>query len=435
MRKPKEKKVITAMSPQHRALNALSARSAGQAGRFKKTKKVLVAMSGGVDSSVATAILKKAGFEVVGVFMRFWRDPVLQRWNRCCSPEAEKRARRVALLLGIPFYVLDFGKEFKKRIVNYFLKEHKKNFTPNPCVVCNREIKFGLLLEKALDMGADYVATGHYVKKQEARFRPVLRSKTAERDQGSDLQAKNKIYKLLRAKDKKKDQSYFLWQLSQNQLKKILFPLEDLTKKEVISLARKFRLPVLNIPESQEICFIQTTVNDFLRRYLKQKPGHIVEQAHYGAPYQRFLSIRGGASKIIDTKRKIIGQHQGLAFYTIGQRKGIRLPGGPYFVLDKDLKRNFLVVTRNEKDLYKKELVVGTIHWISGKKPKLPFRVRSKVRYRQEMMPAIIKDQRIKNKKQILVEFKKPQRAITLGQSVVFYRGKELLGGGIIKKI
>ncbi|HDZ54402.1 MAG TPA: tRNA 2-thiouridine(34) synthase MnmA [Candidatus Nealsonbacteria bacterium] len=411
------------MSPRHRALNALSARSAGQAGRFKKKKKVLVAMSGGVDSSVATAILKKAGFEVVGVFMRFWRDPVLQRWNRCCSPEAEKRARRVALLLGIPFYVLDFGKEFKKRIVNYFLKEHKKNFTPNPCVVCNKEIKFGLLLEKALDIGADYVATGHYVKKQETRFRPVFRSKTAEGDQGPGLQVKNKIYKLLRAKDKEKDQSYFLWQLSQKQLKKILFPLENLTKKEVISLARKFKLPVLNIPESQEICFIQTTVNDFLKRYLKQKPGPIVEQAHYRA------------SKIIDAKRKIIGQHQGLAFYTIGQRRGIRLPGGPYFVLDKDLKRNFLVVTKNERDLYKKELVAGNVHWISGKKPKLPLRVKSKVRYRQEMMPAIIKDQRIKNKKQVLVEFKKPQRAITLGQSVVFYREKELLGGGIIKKI
>ncbi|KKO02924.1 hypothetical protein LCGC14_0103780 [marine sediment metagenome] len=423
MRKPKEKKVIIAMSPRHRALNALSARSAGQAGRFKKKKKVLVAMSGGVDSSVATAILKKAGFEVVGVFMRFWRDPVLQRWNRCCSPEAEKRARRVALLLGIPFYVLDFGKEFKKRIVNYFLKEHKKNFTPNPCVVCNKEIKFGLLLEKALDIGADYVATGHYVKKQETRFRPVFRSKTAEGDQGPGLQVKNKIYKLLRAKDKEKDQSYFLWQLSQKQLKKILFPLENLTKKEVISLARKFKLPVLNIPESQEICFIQTTVNDFLKRYLKQKPGPIVEQAHYRA------------SKIIDAKRKIIGQHQGLAFYTIGQRRGIRLPGGPYFVLDKDLKRNFLVVTKNERDLYKKELVAGNVHWISGKKPKLPLRVKSKVRYRQEMMPAIIKDQRIKNKKQVLVEFKKPQRAITLGQSVVFYREKELLGGGIIKKI
>lgn len=346
-----------------------------------------MAMSGGVDSSVAAALLKKAGFEVTGVFMRFWRDPALQRWNRCCSPEAEKRARRIALLLGIPFYVLNLEKEFKKKVVDYFLKEHKKGLTPNPCVVCNKEIKFGLLLKKALASKANYIATGHYVKNEKKGIR----------------------YRLLRAKDKEKDQSYFLWQLNQGQLKKIIFPLGNYTKKETISLAKKLRLPVSGLPESQEVCFIQSKLSDFLSRYIKQKPG-----------------------KIVNDKRKTIGQHQGLIFYTIGQRKGIGLPGGPYFVLDKNLKQNILVVTKKEKNLDKKELKTGNINWISGQKPKLSLRVKVKTRYRQKLAPAVIKF----FKRGILkVSFNKPQRAITPGQSVVFYHKKELLGGGIIKRI
>jgi len=355
-------------------------------------------MSGGVDSSVAAALLKRAGFEVIGVFMKFWVEPRegspliyadkntdLRRYeNRCCSTESEKRTRKVAKILKIPFYVFNFEKEFKKRIVDYFLKENKLGLTPNPCVVCNKEIKFGLLLEKALTLDADYLATGHYarIKKDKAGIH------------------------LLRARDKNKDQSYFLWKLNQNQLKRILFPIENYTRKEVEELAKKFKLPVVGIKKSVEICFIKTTINDFLKKYLKKKPGAIV-----------------------DTQGKIIGEHRGLWFYTIGQRKGIGLAGGPYYVLDKNLKKNTLIVTKKEKDLYKKELRARNVNWISGRAAKLPLKVQAKIRYRHQPASATI----YYLKSNIYhLKFEKPQRAITPGQSVVFYKGKELLGGGII---
>jgi len=356
-------------------------------------KKVIVAMSGGLDSSVAAAILKRAGFEVTGVFMKLA--------NLLSFKEAGKRARKIAKILGIPFLVLDLRKEFKKRIIDYFLKEYKRGVTPNPCVICNKEIKFGLLLEKTLDLDADFVATGHYTR--------------LKKD-------KNGIH-LLKARDKDKDQSYFLWMLNQNQLKRILFPIENYTRKEVENLARKFKLPVLNIKKSVEICFIQMTINDFLKKYLKPKPGQIVD-------------VRG----------KVLGKHRGLHFYTIGQRKGIGLPRGPYYVMDKDIKKSLLIVTKNEKDLYKKELTAKSINWISGKPPLLPLRIKTKIRYRQLALPATI----YHLKSNIYrgpdfcrggrgvgcsLIFEKPQRAITPGQSVVFYKGDELIGGGIIRSI
>lgn len=361
--------------------------------------KVIIAMSGGVDSSVAATLLKKQGFDVLGVFMKFWVAPaengLIGRGNRCCSPEAEKRARQVATSLGIPFYVLNFEKEFKKRIVDYFLGGYKQGLTPNPCVVCNKKIKFGLLLEKALALGVDFAATGHY-----ARLQPEIRNAHCSHT------AKSEIRKLLMAKDKEKDQSYFLWQLSQEQLRHILFPIGDYTKTEVRKLAKKFHLPVSTIPESQEICFIRTTISDFLAQYIKEKPG-----------------------KIIDTTGKVIGQHQGLWFYTIGQRKGIRLPGGPFWVLDKNKKRNLLIVTKNEKDLYKKELICKNVSWISGRESKLPLKIKAKIRYRSDLIPAIIYKLKARTYKLV---FGQPQRAITPGQSVVFYRGQELLGGIIV---
>ena len=346
----------------------------------KKKKKVIIALSGGVDSSVAAALLKRAEVDLIGVFMRLVDVPRFQ--------QGEKLARKVAKSLKIPFLVLDFRKEFKKKIIDYFLKEYKKGLTPNPCVVCNKEIKFGLLKK---NFPGDFIATGHY-----ARLR------------------RGKLYK---GKDKEKDQSYFLWQLRQKQLRRILFPVGQYTKEEVKSLAKEFKLPVLKIQESQEICFILRDINNFLRKHLKLKPGLIVEKSHYGAS-------------------KIIGGHEGLYFYTIGQRKGIGLPGGPYFVLDKNLKKNLLIVTKNERDLYKKELTAKKVNWISGKKPRLPLKIKAKIRYRHKKALATLKSSTGKN---IKVIFDKPQRAITPGQSVVFYlpagsqiKGEELVGGGII---
>jgi len=337
-------------------------------------KKVIVAMSGGVDSSISAALLKKQGFFVIGAYM------ILSDLKE--SREAKKRAKQVAKLLNIPFLIWDLRKEFKRIIIKGFLKEYQAGKTPNPCVICNKEIKFGLFLKKALSLKSDYIATGHY-----ARIK------------------KNKIVRLYQGKDKEKDQSYFLWQLNQKQLKKVIFPLGGYTKKEVKEIARKLDLPVFDQKESQEICFISKTTEQFLKKNLKLKPG-----------------------KIIDEGGEEIGEHQGLALYTIGQRKGIRLSGGPYYVLLKDLKNNYLVVTKKEKDLYRKQLIAKNINWVSSIKPKMPIGVKVKIRYRHKSVPATVSFK----KGRYLVVFKKPERAVTSGQSVVFYKKQELLGGGII---
>jgi len=344
----------------------------------KNTKqKVIVAMSGGVDSSVAAALLKKAGFEVVGIFMKFWKEGKSGQ-NRCCSVESEKLARLVAKKIGIHFYVLNAEKEFKKEVVDYFIREYKKGNTPNPCVVCNKEIKFGFLIKKALSLGADYVATGHYADIKDGR--------------------------ILKSRDKDKDQTYFLWQLDSKQIKRIMFPLAKYTKPEVRKLAEQFDLPTAKTPESQEVCFVQNTTNDFLKKYLKSKPG-----------------------KVIDKNGKILGDHQGLWFYTIGQRKGLEIPQGPWFVINKDFKKNNLVVSKDQKDLNRKELIVSNINWVLPQ--KLPAIVEVKIRYRSNFAKAKI----VKQGKQVKVVFQKPQKAITSGQSAVFYSGKELLGGGVIQ--
>jgi len=343
-----------------------------------KRKKVICAMSGGVDSSVAAALLKKKGYEVVGVFMKFWREAGKGRENRCCSMEAQAGARRVAAKLKIPFYSINVAKEFKKRVVDYFIEEYKKGRTPNPCIECNRWIKFRFLIEKALQLKAGYIATGHY--------------------------ARVKNGKLLTAKDIKKDQSYFLWTLNQKQLKKILFPIGDYTKKEVRQMAKKWNLPNSERAESQEICFITTSIEDFLKKYLKSKPGNI-----------------------ITTDGKKISEHKGLIFYTIGQRKGIRVGGiGPFYVVEKDFKNNALIVAQSDfnEALFKKEFTVSKANWINKPK-KFPLKCKAKIRYMAPASPATIKGNK--------VIFTKNQRAITPGQSVVFYLQDEILGGGIIK--
>ncbi len=392
-------------------------------------RRIVVAMSGGVDSSVAAALLKKQGYFVMGVFMKFWLDRRSlgvggKEYNRCCSAESEKLARLVAKKIGIPFFVINVEKEFKKKVVDYFLKEYKKGNTPNPCVVCNKEIKFGLLIEKALKFGADFIATGHYVKTS-------LNNQIFSR--GRSLRVpkapKNLLLrsvKLLKGEDKEKDQSYFLWQLSQKQLSRVLFPVGNYTKPEVRQLAKKFDLPTAETPESQEVCFISGTTNEFLEKYLKTKPGDIV-----------------------DKSGKKLGRHQGLYFYTIGQRRGIGLGGSasakasasvkttagqagetkPYYVVAKDFKKNNLVISKNKKDLEGRELIVKNVNWTCLAEAQKQGRVSVKVRYRAKTAFA---DVFILSKNKVKIIFDKPQRAITSGQSAVFYKGEELLGGGII---
>lgn len=333
-------------------------------------------MSGGIDSSVAAALLKRAGFNVIGVFLKLTDLPSFE--------VGERKAEKVAKILKVPFLVLDLRKEFKKRIISYFLEGYKKGITPNPCVVCNKEIKFGIFLEKALKLNADYLATGHY--------------------------ACLKHGKLLKAKDREKDQSYFLWMLNQKQLKRILLPIGYYRKWEVKALAKEFKLPVLKPRKSVETCFIPTTVNNFLKKHLKLKPGPVVEQVRHGV-------------------KRTVGQQEGLWFYTIGQRKGVGLADGPYYVLDKDFRRNTLIVTKNKKDLYKKELIIKNTNWVLCKEPKLPLKIKAKIRYRHKPAKATVtKKQKPRRYKLV---FEKPQRAITPGQSAVFYKGSQLLGGGI----
>ncbi len=336
-------------------------------------------MSGGVDSAVSAWLLQKKGFEVRGIFLKLY--------NSDSFKEGFKKAKEISKILKMPISAVDAKKEFEKKVIDYFLKESKMGRTPNPCVVCNKEIKFGILLEKALEMGADFLATGHYVKKTESEIGPKT------------------IYKLSRARDKKKDQSYFLWRLNQKKLKHVLFPLGGYTKKEVIEIAKTLGIMKLIKGESRDICFIENTTGEFLTSHLPEKPG-----------------------KIVDVKGKTIGRHRGLWLYTIGQRKGIKLSGGPYYVLNKDLKSNTLTVTKNEKNLFGKELFCRDLNWISGKEPKSPLRAKAKIRYRHRISPAVssFSEGRLK------VIFEKPQRAITVGQSIVFYRNEELLGGGLI---
>lgn len=356
-------------------------------------KRVIVAMSGGVDSSVAAALLQKQGFDVVGVFFHFWKEPGMDksRENLCCSLESQEEARKVAQILKIPFYTLNVSKEFKKEVVDYFIREYKNGNTPNPCIVCNKEIKFKVLFAKLRALKADYVATGHYAR--------ILQPATY------NLKPKN--YKLLVAKDKEKDQSYFLYNLNQKELSRILFPVSEMEKAEVRKLAKKLKLPVHAKPESQDICFISDGIGNFLKRHIKLKSGDI-----------------------IDENKKILGKHHGLPLYTLGQRKGIEIGGkGPFFVIGKNIRKNQLLVSNSQDALFSDKALIKDVNWVS-KVSKMSLKALIRTRYRNPLVYAIIKPRG----KFWEVSFEKPQRAVTSGQSIVFYaKNGEVLGGGIIK--
>lgn len=356
----------------------------------KDKKRVILGMSAGVDSSSAAVLLKKQGYDVIGVFMHFWKEPSQDvfRENKCCSIESQQDARKIAQILGIPLYTVNVAREFKKEVVNYFLKETKDRKTPNPCVVCNEKIKFNFLFKKMIEMKADYVATGHYAEIKKIKGK----------------------YHLYIPLDKEKDQTYFLYSLTQKKLKHILFPVGKYKKSKIRKIAEEADLPVFNKDDSQGICFIsEKSPANFIKRNISLSPGDIVL-----------------------TNGKKIGKHEGLELYTIGQRKGIKIGGtGPYYVIGRNFLKKQLIVTDKKSDLgiNNKSMMVEIKNWIIPQ-PKFPLKISVKIRYRHPLVHGIIK--KVKNNL-YEIQFKKPQKAITPGQSAVFYADdKEVLGGGII---
>ena len=286
---------------------------------------ILVAVSGGVDSSVVAAMLADQGYPIIGVMMHLWSEAGKECENKCCTPQSMEEARKSAQTIGYPFHVIDASEIFRKQIVQYFLDEYGKGKTPNPCVICNKDIKWGLLFDKLKEFGADYLATGHYVR--------------LEKDENAKV-------KVLKAKDTLKDQSYVMCMLQQSQLQKTLFPLGEFLKTEVREIARKYDLPMAEKKDSQDLCFVSDdSYRDFLLR---------------NAPE---IAIPGS---IMDRFGNKLGEHQGLAFYTIGQRKGIRIAASdPLYVLEKNAEENVLVVGSVE-DLFQKAIIVKDVNWISG---------------------------------------------------------------------
>ncbi|HEX2979515.1 MAG TPA: tRNA 2-thiouridine(34) synthase MnmA [Anaerolineaceae bacterium] len=350
--------------------------------------KVVVGMSGGVDSSVAAALLVQQGYSVIGMMLRLWNEPGKEAENRCCTPDAMAQARRVAAILGIPFYAIDAQERFRGEVVQYFLDAHREGITPNPCLVCNRKIRWGYLLQHAQTFGAEAFATGHYVR---------LRTD----DDGR--------YQLMRALDERKDQSYVLSMLSQDQLSRSLFPLGEYTKPHIREIARELKLPVAERADSQDLCFIAD--RDYRRFLLDHAPD----------------TVRPGP--IRDRQGNDLGEHQGLAFYTIGQRKGLGLASSePIYVLEKNIVENVLVVGPAE-ELGKDHLEAVEARWIAGEPPAERFRAEVKIRYKADAVPGWVT---IQSNLQFSVDFDCPLRDITAGQAAVVYQGENCLGAGLI---
>ncbi len=357
-------------------------------------KRVVIAMSGGVDSSVAAAILKEEGYECIGISMQLWdyskaEDDSGATEGSCCSLDDLYDARRVADLLDIPFYVVNLEGVFSKAVVDYFVDSYLKGLTPNPCIKCNEILKFNELLKRAAGLGADYLATGHYAR-------------IVSQGQGGG----ERTFRLLKGVDRAKDQSYFLFTMTQGQLARTLFPLGRLTKSEVRRYARRLGLRTAEKQESQEVCFIGS----------EGYHGFIEQRSHYGE------------GDIVDSSGNILGTHRGLHRYTIGQRRGLSLSGGPYYVIDMDTANNRLVVGR-EEELLSTGLIAGGFNWIN-RPAELPLRnVTVKIRYRHPGVGAEVFD---RGDGTFEISFSTPQKAVTPGQAVVVYSEEELLGGGWI---
>ena len=354
----------------------------------KNRKTVVVAMSGGVDSSVCAALMKERGYDVIGMMLRLWSVPGKETENRCCTVDAMNQARRIAAQLEIPFYAIDAKEFFRETVVDYFLNGYTQGITPNPCLVCNRHIRWGLLLDRALDAGMDLFATGHY-----ARLREMP---------GGQIQ-------LLRGVDKQKDQSYFLHLLNQQQLKHTLLPLGDYTKPQVREMAQRFNLPTADRPDSQDLCFLgDETLEAFL---LQQAP----ETDHPGP--------------ILNPQGEEIGQHRGLAFYTIGQRRGLGIAAPrPLYVIEKDIENNILIVGYRE-ELGRDHLTAHDVNWIAGQPPEKPIRAEIKIRYKARPVWGLVIP---RGESKVEIRFDESLRDITPGQAAVFYDGEICLGGGTI---
>ncbi|MCR4283844.1 MAG: tRNA 2-thiouridine(34) synthase MnmA [Parcubacteria group bacterium] len=366
----------------------------------KNKTKVFVGLSGGVDSSVSAALLVKQGFDVVGVFIKAWYP----NWLSCTWKEDRRDAMRVCAKLGIPFFTFDLEKEYKEEVIDYMIAEYKKGRTPNPDVMCNRMIKFGAFLKKAKKMGADFVATGHY-----ARIRENEKKTTdMRRPYGRRISVN-----LLVSKDKEKDQTYFLWTLTQKELKNVIFPVGGIKKPEVRKLAKKFGLVTAEKKDSQGLCFLgKISIRDFLKKYIKEKKG-----------------------KVIDENGNIVGAHSGATFLTIGQRHGFEVTEDgtdrkPYYVVAKDIKKNLLIVShkKEEKESFQKEVLIEVINWISDS-PDFSREYSARIRYRQHLQKCRIK---LCQRGRLTIVFKNPQRAVSPGQSLVIYDKGVCLGGGII---
>ena len=393
--------------------------------------KIVVGLSGGVDSSVAAYLLQKQGHEVIGLFMRNWNDASVTLEDECPWIEDSNDALLVAKKLGIPFQVIDMSELYKERIVDYMFAEYEKGRTPNPDVLCNREVKFDVFLETALSLGADKVATGHYAR---------LDSFTNENGE--------EVYQLLAGKDNNKDQSYFLCQLSQKQLSKALFPIGELTKPEVREIAREMELATADKKDSQGLCFIgKVSLPTFLQQQLKAKEGEIVEIfsdfAEYHKEKPEFSSkleeLEYLSAKIHYKKSdgKVIGKHQGAQFYTIGQSKGLGIGGHKEscFLISRDMENNLVYVGegRNFPGLFRKALKIDNteLHWVREDlrlKNRESMEVLARIRYRQPLEKATL----YQFEEGFFIEFENPQSAIAEGQFAAWYVGEELLGSGVI---